>query len=1317
MTFTNKTTNWLRRITLLLILCGLTCSINAQVARLYTSQQGLKTNDCHSVSVDSRGLVWFAGFHSLGVFDGIKFTYLPAKSADGKRDLYQTAYEVKEYKDDKYWFCTSHGLFLYNNRTADFQRVFFYEDEDSIYGLSCNNIVLYKQPDECLVTTDGFGVYILNMNTLKVDNNTTKKLNDCMGDNFAFSPILDKKHRLWVATATEKLVCVDINTYTRKKLKFTPEAEAVKENAYFNCLKEVDGDILIGTSNGLLLYDSKEDIVRNLNIPYTIQSIITTRQNKVLLGTDGRGIWEYDKKMHTLKPLESFSPDFEMAYGKVIDMAEDKNGNIIAMFLQKGLVIIPQPTGRFNYHPVSPLANGKNATSITSITAGKDGTNWIGTDGCGVFKVVGTKLSEAVQAGSGIDDALVQSVVVDKHGTVWEGSYDSGVKQLVGNAWVTESWYSILSNKRVMTIHYSEAEDALFVGTNGDGVYVINVGEKKASELIIPIEYNRWVSALLIDSERTLWIATSAGLVYYNRYNGKQGNVTIDGARVCNATSIAQDGTKILVGTDNGLLIYDTKTQKQTIIDESKGLAGTVEAITSDKEAYWISTSRSISRISKRTLEIRNYSSFNGYDIGEFHRNSIAKDQNGNILFGGNNGIISFDPKQIQQGKHNVGQVVLTGFVTPKNTEKLDATIAFAKEIELEYSNNAFEINFSTMDFETPGRIRYDYILEDLESEWHKNSPVALASYTSLPSGNYTFRVRAYFEDSPQDFTEASIKIHVAAPWYGSIWAIIIYSLIGCGILYIIYILVTNRKRVKEQIRKNEEKNRMKEAKLRLFTSITHELRSPLTMIESPLRQLISTDSDKEHQDLYAVMLRNCDRLLNIVKQITDIRKIDAGQLTLKLAETDYVEYANKVFEQFTGVAKVKNIDFVIEHSQTEMPMMMDTTQFEKIITNLLSNAFKFTPEGGKIVAKSMVVKNNVELSFYNSGSKFNEEDIKHLWERFYQGTAKEDAAGSGIGLNLVSELVKLHHGTISAKNVEPDGVEFTLLFPYFYNQKTEEENSAKMIGAGTTKPTILLVDDDTEMIAYLCSQLEKDYNVMKALSGNSGWKIVQSQRPDVVITDYNMPDGNGTELCQQIKSHPETDSTPIIMVTGEGDDMLKLHSLNLQVEHYLEKPVNLMMLKSAIAQVLKIRENMRNKAHRTETSAELPKVVIENAEDKLFTRINEAIKKHLDNSEYSVQQLAEDVGISRVHLNRKMKEHYGVSPNVFIKSTRLKQAASLLMTNNVNVSEVAYSVGFSSHSYFTTAFHEYFGMSPKEFVIYYSDEANKEALKKLLES
>ena len=308
----------------------------------------------------------------------------------------------------------------------------------------------------------------------------------------------------------------------------------------------------------------------------------------------------------------------------------------------------------------------------------------------------------------------------------------------------------------------------------------------------------------------------------------------------------------------------------------------------------------------------------------------------------------------------------------------------------------------------------------------------------------------------------------------------------------------------------------------------------------------------------------------------------------------------------------------------------------------------------------------------------------------------------------MVHELVKLHHGTIEAKNMEPVGVEFVLHFPYFNGMQNTHINH--------TRPTLLLVDDDLELSNFMAEQLGKDYNIINAYSGNSAWKKVLAHRPDVVVTDYHMPDGNGIDLCLKIKSNPETNNTPVILLTGEGDESLQMQSLTMQVDHYMEKPVNMVMLRSAISQVLRVRQTLLNKMNRAEIANDMPQIEVEDAQEKFFTRVTEVIKSHLDEPDFSVQQLREEVGISRVHLNRKIKNRYGVSPNIFIRTFRLKQAAALLAYNKVNVSEVVYAVGFSSHSYFTTSFRETFGMSPKDFAAFYSKEENREALRKLLE-
>ena len=1283
--------------------------VYAQVARLYTHKHGLKNNECRSVDLDSKGFVWISGSNMIGKFDGSRFQYVPAMSEQGK-PLFQTAYGVKEIENDQYLVTSSHGLFLLNARNTEFQRILLNSREDSIYGFATNAVIDYPKENYKLVTTDGFGTYLLNTQNCEIDTVLSSKISHVIHDSFVEYPLIDQHQQLWVTTPSVPLLCIDLKSFKRRSFDYTPEASAIISRSHVHALLETDKGMLIGTTHGLLFYDRQQNQVQSIpgDTPdLYINAIIRTHDNRILIGTDGRGIWEYNTSSSGtgFEPVYGQTAEIDLTYGKVMDMTEDNDGNVIAIFLQKGLVVIPPQNNCFHYHPISPVSNGKNATCVTSMAIDKQENYWVGTDGCGVFTTDGMKLATARPVNNGLHSMLVQDVKIDKHGTVWIGSFGGGVQYWANGRWADDGLSSI-SQTQVMSMYYDANKDQLLVGTNGSGIISVDIASKTAERYPIPFRYNPWISCVMRDSQQHLWVGTSTGLFSYNEKTQQSDTIDVNGERVCNASAIQQDGDEILIAWDGGLIIYNIKSQKMENLSVEQGFASNfVRSIATTDDYIWLATRTHIVSVDKKTHKVRNFSSFSGYEISEFHRNSFVKPGHGYILFGGDNGIICFTPDLMMNRTTEVKPVYFTNFTSAMQTEKLDADILYAKDIYLANNNGTFTIEFASVELGDPERIHYEYILEGLDEQWHTDVHSPQARYSSIPAGNYTFRVRAYLEDNPTEFTENSIAIHVASPWYATFWAWLVYLLIACAIGYFIYQQVRMRKRQREFLRATAERDRMKEAKLNLFTSITHELRSPLTMIESPLKQLMAEDQNADHQSLYAVMQRNCDRLLGIVKQITDIRKIDAGQLTLKLEEQDYVAYSNHVFEQFKGIATVKDIDFVVEHVESELPMMIDTTHFEKIITNLLSNAFKFTPQGGCVIAKSCVVGNKAELHFFNSGSHFSDEDLQHLWERFYQGSASNESTGSGIGLNLVHELVKLHHGTIEAKNTE-EGVEFTLTFPYF-NAPRPESNS---------RNTLLLVDDDAELIEYISSQLKRDYNIITAFSGNSAWKQVLTQRPDVVVTDHHMPDGDGMELCQRIKNNPETDNTAVIMLTGEGDEMLQLHSLHVQVDHYLEKPVNIMMLRSAIQQVLSVRENLRSKVNRAEVSNDLPEIVIENADDKLFGRVNEVIKAHLDNSEFSVQQLSEEVGISRVHLNRKMKERYGVSPNIFIKSFRLKQAANLLANNSVNVSEVAYKVGFSSHSYFTTSFHDYFGMSPKEFVAYYSEEEHREALQKLLE-
>lgn len=1292
----------------------LAMATQAQVARLYSTQHGLKTNSCNSVDIDSKGLVWISGYNTLGTFDGTQFQYLPNVDKNG-RQLFQNVYCVKEEADAKYWVCTSQGLYTLDARTSHYKLVQPMDTMPNHYGHATNDIIDYPKKGYKLITTDGFKVHILNTATMKEDTKTAKQINDIIQDGFVTQPVIDKYKRLWVTTPSTPIICVDLNNMRRHRISMTHAAQAKLNGSTVTQLLETTHGLLIGTTHGLLFFNDETNSVDEAALAgndLPVSSIIKTHANRILIGTNGQGIWEHSETngIHTLTPLYRQASGVDLSYGKVMDMKEDNNGNVIAVFLQKGLVVIPPLTDCFHYHPISPLNNGLNATGVTSMAIDSHKNYWVATDGCGIFTTQGMRLATATPVNEGLNSLLVQSILIDNHGTIWTGSYGGGVQYLSGGRW-TDEGLAQLRNEKVMQMQYQPKYDLLLVATNGNGVYRIKVTTKQITKIDLPFYYNQWVSCTLLDNNSTIWIGTSNGLISYNYRTGKHHWHTINGHSINNANDIKQDGNNILIACDEGLVIYNIKTNKQRLISDTDGLhTKDIRSIMVTPERLWLATRTNIASIEKTSHKVRNFSSFSGYKIGEFHRSSSVQPDENYILFGGDNGIICFTPDLILNRKQQLEHVYFTRIETPLHTEQLDASILYAKEIRLDHNNSSFVIDFASPEIGDPDRIHYDYILKNHETQWHTDVDTKSASYSSLPAGDYTLCVRAYLEDSPTNYVENEIEINVASPWYTSTGAVLVYFFILLTMIYLACQQSKIRKDQKRLLREAAERNMIKEAKLKLFTSITHELRSPLTMIQSPLRQLMHEDSNNERQSLYSIMMRNCNRLLDIVKQITDIRKIDSGQLTLKLEEADYNEYSEQIFEPFRAYATVKHINLVIDNKEEELPMMIDTTHFEKIITNILSNAFKYTPEGGTITATSCIASHKAQITISNTGSHIDEADIEHLWDRFYQCNDTDDKSGSGIGLNLVYELVKMHQGSITASNIQPDGVQFTLTFPLYNNPEPVERNKA----------TILLVDDDIELSSYLKSQLESHYNILTDFSGSAAWKTVLSRRPDLVVTDYNMPNGNGMELCENIKNNPDTEDIPVIMLTGEGNEALQLHSLNNCADHYLEKPVNMMLLKSCITQVLKVRASMRSKAMRIEftsgSSLQKPDKQLVNADERLYSRIKEVVTEHLDDSEFSVKQLSEEVGLSRAHLVRKMKSQYNMTPNAFIRSCRLKRAAYLLVNNQVNICEIAYKVGFSSHSYFTTAFHDYFTMSPKDFIAFYSLPENKESLDKLLE-
>ena len=1382
-------------------------SAKAQVTRLYTLEQGLQSSYIRSLYVDRSNMLWISTTQSLELFDGHLFHTINYSDPITGKLLFNEAKSIRQMDEHHFMIMTNAGLFEYDISTNHFTRIKLAADEPQL-GYPVTKMLDFPKKDFVIIPTDGLGVFVMNIKTREPDTKTTLKINQIIGNTYLYGMLVDSKGIIWSDNINHRLTAVNGKNIKKLDIQIAPSAQEVLAKSFVVSFLEDEqrGKIYMATSHdGVLVYERNtntvREVVNNKRNLYCMTMLLTT-DGRIMLGTDNLGLWTLNRETEELTPYPVTSENFDTSYTKVHHLAEDNDGNLIAGLYQRGLLVVPRQTGGFHY-AAPTTSEGRNTSCITDFSLANDGNLWVSTDGGGIFCII-TEASNVVhKRNDGLNSLLIQALAVDKRNTLWCGSWRGGLQCYEGGRFVTPSFLEPYREMSFMTLSYDAVNDILYAGTNGNGIFRIDLSNRTVSPYVTDDENNIvWVDELFLDKDGCLWLNDAMKNYVYDTKTAKNKQLTFIDDVVVTTTARIQIGQQIYCGTDHGLFIYDKQKGKFVENKLTKLLKDDkIKALELNQNSLWFSSNMGLGCLDLSSAKLTRFHTFDGFYIGEFHRGASIQLPDGTICFGGDNGIIYFDSENILSLPQDIKPISFTSFRVgnvdveyKEGTENvLDASIYTATRAKLPSGENSFMISFSVPELTVPDRIQYDYKLEGYENDWHTTSAKdAQAYYASLPWGSYKFHVRAYFEDEPDQYSERTISIRIPYPWYATWWMFLIYLALAAVVCYYIYNIINERRKARIRLHESLQKERVKESKLRLFTSIAHELRSPLTMVISPLKQLQKEDSNEQHQECYRVMQRNCDRMLRVVNQITDVRKIDNGQFKLKFREIEFLQYANDMMASFSGLATAKNITFTSESEEESVKIWLDPIHFEKVITNLLSNAFKFTPTDGRILVRTTCHVNSIgdngqklfsnphileylEIRIYNSGSHLDESDIKHLWERFYQGNKEESAMGSGIGLNLCYELVRLHHGTISAHNVGTDGVEFVVCMPlgnahlseqeiatdteevkiekpqttladdiveeiaeqHESNTETaveqeettaEEEKAAESLIAvetpadtqkddlKNTRYTVMVVDDDKELCLYVANELKKDFNVVTANSGNEAWNLLLAHRPDVVVSDLIMPDGNGFELCRRIKDNPDTDNIAVIILTSENNEDSQLQSISLQADHFLPKPFNLQLLRSALNQVLRVRETIRNKMRRTEIGHNYSAVSMDSAEEKFLKRVNESIMSHIDDNEYGVQQLSEDVGISRVHLNRKLKEHFGISPNAFIRSIRLKHAAYLLVNNKANISEIAYKVGFSSHSYFSNNFHDYFGMTPKEFVAYYSNNLNDEALKKLLE-
>ena len=1350
----------------------------AQTSRLYTSELGLPNSQINRICQDGHGFLWVCTEGGLLRYDGV---YFEEFRHDQNNSLSLLSDSVHDFCEDDHgvkWVGTASGLAVFDSEHSRFDRFDLRDSRQPESRQFIGKLLLVPKRtggNLLFVVTGGSGIYVIDTGQQTMLDDKREKIYASVPEEHISAALVDADRRLWIVPDKNGLPTI-LNVDSLEPctdVLWEAELARAADKLHITTLVEdpVTHNLLIGTTDhGILVFDNAAGTVRRARGRAARQTVISGAlyNNQAnpedgrcfLLGNEDGGLLLFDTATEEVRSGSLPSIRRPSENWKATTMFEDNQGNVWLGLYQNGLLVAPKSMFGFSYIGFDKNGiPGQNSACVMSLY--DDGKRlWAGTDGAGLFCAEpGGKQRNFNKDNSGLTNNAVMCVEGDQHGNLWIGTYLDGLFCMDpgGNIRLFPE-QSRIGVARIRTLEYDAVRDLLYVGTYGAGLAIVDPVRKAVVASFVDEQY-QWISALHLDKSGLLWVGTYNGPFQFDADTGQLVPFRTDAERPrIYAVSTDYEGN-VWFGTGEGLLCMNAEGRILKRYNESDGLAHNVirDIVPVKTGNLWISTAGGLSRLNPRTGAITSFHSSDGLQSNEFRSGAVAQTPSGRLFFGGTGGVTAFSPRLIDGSGHKVPQVSLSALrelerqieYDPNlgNANLIDKHISEATRILVPTGTDLFSLTFSVPEYTNPMRIAFACRLYGFDADWKTvPSRQRTATYTNVPPGHYTFEVKAFFEGMPEEYSLRSIDIEVEAPWYRTGWAYAAYLILLAGITLLLMHLFRQRQR---QIKEKKEAE-LKELRLGLFTNLTHEIRTPLNLVMGPLGAIREAEQDPVRKDTYNLMYRNCLRINRIVNQLMDLRKIDAGQMQLFFRETDIVYFIKDIMQSFDKLAMSKGIDFSLASTHAEEPLWIDQGNFDKIVFNILSNAFKHTPEGGRIRVDITApapnrgelaagIREYVQVRIFNSGSRIEEAWISHIFDRFVQVNPHDATSGSGVGLNLTKMLVELHHGHITAEN-ESDGVVFRVLVPVGKDHLSEQELAytshhkdlyIKSPGAhedqtftkeekpeektARARKSVVVVDDDDDTRYYLRDLLHGRYNVTACADAQSAWEVVAEKLPDAVVTDLVMPGESGSDLCARIRANVATRHIPVLILTGQNGVEEEQAASDSGADKFLSKPISVELLLSSIAQVISSREAVKEKFG-VALDYDYTGIKMGSADEKLLHRIVESIQAHLDDPEYGVNALCEDVGISRVHLNRKLKAFGKESPGVLIKTFRMKQAAYLLANNKVNVSEVAYRVGFSSHSYFSNAFREYFGMSPREFVARITENPDDASLKQMFE-
>ena len=1326
-------------VIIILFIGGLSAS--GQTGRLFNTDNMLSSSFVNHVYQDNDGFIWVPTRNGLNRYDGYNFKVFKKgmPGCEGMTSNYVNT--VLQLKDKRLLVGNQRGVQAFYDDSFHDVPLYGFKGEKIISFVNC---FVELHDGSVFIGTSGNGIFKMNDKGEAHSYDLTK---DLVGAKMLYE---DSRNTLWVIT--ERNGAFSIKDGKRQQWM----ADKRFSNMLMDICEDQQGNIYISTyDNGVWV--KKVGSAKFEWLPTTadmrVWALHTCRDGRLLLGLDGSGVAQMDPYTHQVTMNPYYSHEIDLTHAKVNSFVEDMSGNIWIGMQQKGVFMQPEQPMGFGYSGYK-LGN-KNEIGdccVTSTLVDRHGLMWVGTDQDGIYLLDTNHKRIRHYA----QPTMVLCLAEDEMGNVWVGSYNRGLGMFDARKLeYRDVKVGDFDRLNVFDIE-PDRQGNIWVGTMGNGLVKFNpqknetkiykATEKAAENRKYDGLANGYISKMALSADqRRLYLATTMGLCCLDIVNDSWTSVFGENALLYGVYARAVTETMgdcLWIGTNDGLYSKSLTNGKMQKYTETDGLPdnGIASIILDAGKNLWVGTDHGLCKINagKKTVSSCYYVD-DGLQSNEFSDGAASMGANGELLFGGVGGITWFNANDIRVQKWNavthITNIKVNGKDIAAGDESgfytiTDKTVMHSDRFDLSASDNSFSIQLSTLTYYTPEHIAYAYSLNG--EAWTMLQPGQNEiNFSHMPPGNYKFRVKAVKNNQESETRAFVIVVH--SPWYRSSFAYVCYMF---AIMAAAYLYMKQRKRrEQDRLRLQEYKHaeELNEAKIKFFMNISHEIRTPMTLIVSPLMTLLKEDHDPQRVGVYSTIKRNAERILHLINQMMDLRKVEKGMMKMRMREADIIAFVEDICNMFSYQAKAKSITFEFVHDDESLPLWIDFTNFDKVVVNLLSNAFKYTPVGGKIVVSITHDDENMTLAVSDNGEGIPKDMVDKIFERFYQSNSKTNDRylGTGIGLDLTNSLVLLHHGTITAKNNETGGGStFTVTIPLgnkhlrddemmaedectddnasivnlqeecYSEQNSEEEALATVATPRGKRPWVVVVEDDLEIQQYLTRELSANFKVTAYGNGQEALGGILKDVPDVVVSDVMMPVMDGTTLCAKLKANINTNTLPVVLLTAKSRDEDKLEGLETGADAYIVKPFNLDILKRTLLNLINLRNTMRNKMSGNETQEDkVENVELPTADDKLMERVMKVVNSNISNSDLNVDFIAREVGLSRVHFYRKMKKLTNQAPHNFIRNIRMKQAARLFDAGHQNINDVMYAVGFSNTSSFSTAFKAVYGMSPRDYV------------------